>query len=416
MSKVKELVNCRLANVSCSQETAQWLGGISDELHGKLAEKGLVEARNTKTLATFLKAYKAEQEGVLKSRTIAKFDTSIKSIVAFFGNVPLWEVTPEQAALYRVSLVKSGYKEATVAKMVSIARQFFNTAKKRKLIVENPFQDVKTGSNVNRDRDHNVTQEETDHLINACSNAKQRRIVALRCYAGLRIPSELVGLRWSEVNWETERFVVHSPKTEHHGKSKRIVPIFNQLLPYLTEAWGSAPEGGDRIFPEIHDKKSMGSWIAKLANRAGVALWEKPFQNMRANCATDLRNIYPDHVCNARMGHTKEVADRHYMQITEEHFEKASQISSTENQRVDVTSLESTDNPKNCAAKSVAAYAGNGLQINDATNKKTVNCSVLQSTANVCETKNGQGRDRTADTRIFSPLLYLLSYLPLKYL
>ena len=67
---------------------------------------------------------------------------------------------------------------------------------------------------------------------------------------------------------------------------------------------------------------------------------------------------------------------------------------------------------KKCAAKSVAAHAGNGLQINDATNKKAVNCSVLQSTANVCETINGQGRDRTADTRIFSPLLYLLSYLP----
>ena len=28
------------------------------------------------------------------------------------------------------------------------------------------------------------------------------------------------------------------------------------------------------------------------------------------------------------------------------------------------------------------------------------------------ETKNGQGRDRTGDTWIFSPLLYQLSYLP----
>ena len=27
--------------------------------------------------------------------------------------------------------------------------------------------------------------------------------------------------------------------------------------------------------------------------------------------------------------------------------------------------------------------------------------------------KSGQGRDRTGDTRIFSPLLYLLSYLTL---
>jgi len=37
-------------------------------------------------------------------------------------------------------------------------------------------------------------------------------------------------------------------------------------------------KGEDRIFPEITDKKSLGSFIAK---RAGI-VWDKPFQNMRA--------------------------------------------------------------------------------------------------------------------------------------
>jgi len=44
---------------------------------------------------------------------------------------------------------------------------------------------------------------------------------------------------------------------------------------------------------------------------------------------------------------------------------------------------------KNCA-KSCAVHAGNGLQINEATNKKAVKCSVLQSTADACETNNGR--------------------------
>ena len=156
-----------------------------------------------------------------------------------------------------------------------------------------------------------------------------------------------MGLRWSEVNWETGRFVVHSPKTERKGKSKRIVPIFNQLQPYLTEAWETAPEGEDRIFPEIHDKKSMGSWIHKLADRAGIALWEKPFQNMRASCATDLADIYPGHVCEAWLGHTEKVANRHYRQVTEGHFAKASQIGSTDNRSVDITSFETSESKKN---------------------------------------------------------------------
>jgi integrase len=105
---------------------------------------------------------------------------------------------------------------------------------------------------------------------------------------------------------------VHSPKTERKGKAKRIVPIFEKLHSYLVDAFEQSPEGEDRIFPNIHEKKSMGSWIAKLTNRAVVALWEKPFQNMRASCATDLIEIFPSHVCEAWLGHTGKVADRHY--------------------------------------------------------------------------------------------------------
>jgi hypothetical protein len=135
-------------------------------------------------------------------------------------------------------------------------------------------------------------------------------------------------------------------------------------------------------------KKSMGSWIKKLAGRAGIVLWEKPFQNMRATCATELRDIHPGHVCEAWLGHTKEIADRHYRQVMESNFEKAAGIMRTENRAVDVNPLKSKQSQeKNCAG-SCAVHAGNGLQINEAINKKSVNCGVLQSTANVCAAQN----------------------------
>ena len=327
-SRVETIESCNAAGISYPPDVAQWLGTIGDDLHGKLSKVGLLPARQSRLLHNFLIDYKDEKSAELKPRTIAKFDTSIKSIVGFLGNIPLRDVSPEQAAKYRASLVKAKYSEATIAKMVSIARQFFDVAKKRKLIDDNPFSDVKTGSHVNKDRQYYVTQSETDHLINACCNTKQRLIIALGRYAGLRIPSELVGLRWSEVNWDNERFIVHSPKTEHHdGKDKRTVPIFGNLRPYLDEAWENAPEGEDRIFPEIHEKKSMGSWIAKLANRAGVALWEKPFQNMRSSCETDLIDSgTPNHVCEAWLGHTERIANKHYRPVTEDHFAKAAKL------------------------------------------------------------------------------------------
>ena len=397
-SRVETIQSHNLSGLPYPPDVAQWLGTIGDDLHAKLSKVGLVPERHTRKLASFFEAYLNERSD-LKPRTRAKYATSIKSLVDYFGDVPLKDVTHEKAALYRVHLLQAEFREATISKMIGVARLFFGVAHRRKLIDDNPFKHVETGSQVNKERDHYVTQEETNHLINACTNAKQRLRIALGRYAGLRIPSELVGLRWSEVNWEAGRFVVHSPKTERKGKAKRIVPIFNQLYPYLVEAFEMATEGEDRIFPEIHDKKSMGSWIRKLADRAGVSLWEKPFQNMRASCATDLIEIYPSHVCEAWLGHTGKVADKHYRQVTESHFEKAlqelpSEKVCTEN-GIDVTPFESTKSQEKSGTKSVTVPAGNGLQINAPPNKKPVNCSVLQPTGSMCIPSNSRGGTRT---------------------
>ncbi|MDR0869612.1 MAG: site-specific integrase [Planctomycetaceae bacterium] len=105
-------------------------------------------------------------------------------------------------------------------------------------------------------------------------NSSQRSIITLARNGGLRCPSELAGLKWSEVNWERNRFIAHSLKTEHHeGKDRHIVPIFSELYPHLRDAFENAPERIDRIFPEITENKSLGSFISKPAVRAGIVLW-----------------------------------------------------------------------------------------------------------------------------------------------
>lgn len=151
----------------------------------------------------------------------------------------------------------------------------------------------------------------------------QRLVIALARFAGLRIPSELAGLLWSGVNWERERFTVHAPKTERQGKGIRIVPIFPELAPYLREAWEAAAEGEDRMFPQITPGSNLRTWLGKVAARAGVELWEKPWVNMRASAATDAADKFPGHVCESWFGHSEAIANRHYRQVTEDHFHKA---------------------------------------------------------------------------------------------
>ena len=71
-------------------------------------------------------------------------------------------------------------------------------------------------------------------MIDACPSTEWKTLVALSRYAGLRVPSEALLLRWQDINWETDRMLVHSPKTEHHaGHATRVVPIFAALRPYF---------------------------------------------------------------------------------------------------------------------------------------------------------------------------------------
>ena len=47
------------------------------------------------------------------------------------------------------------------------------------------------------------------------------------------------------------------------------------------------------------------------------------FYNLRASRETELANEFPIHVVCEWIGNSAEVARKHYLQVTEEHFEKA---------------------------------------------------------------------------------------------
>lgn len=108
--------------------------------------------------------------------------------------------------------------DATVRKYTGYAKHFFETAVKRKLLTENPFSVLISGSVGNDERQTEISREETQRLIEACPDAELRLIVALSRYGGLRCPSEHRLLRWSDIDWQSELMTVRSPKTQKQGK------------------------------------------------------------------------------------------------------------------------------------------------------------------------------------------------------
>ena len=48
---------------------------------------------------------------------------------------------------------------------------------------------------------------------------------------------------------------------------------------------------------------------------------------MRATCATDLCTEFPGHVAAAWLGHTEQIADMHYRQVTDDHYASGAEFS-----------------------------------------------------------------------------------------
>jgi integrase len=305
-------------------DTAAWVAGIGDDLAAKLAAVGLIPERANTLLGEFLAAYITRRTDI-KPRTRINLEACQARLVEFFGkDRSLKSITPGDADAWLVWL-RERYANGTAGRSVGRAKQFFRSAIRSRLIPSNPFEDVKPPSQVNESRKHFVTQETTRQILDACPDAEWRLIVALCRFGGVRCPSELRPMRWAEVDWERGRFLVKSPKSEHHeGGAERWVPIFPELRPYLEAAFERAEPGTVFLINRYRDTNAnLRTQLKRIIRRAGMAGWPKLFQNLRASRETELAAEYPLHVVCAWIGNSTLVAQKHYLQVTDADFARA---------------------------------------------------------------------------------------------
>jgi hypothetical protein len=63
--------------------------------------------------------------------------------------------------------------------------------------------------------------------------------------------------------------------------------------------------------------------MLKIIRRAGMTPWPRLFHNLRSSRETELRERFPIHVVTAWLGNTPEIAWKHHLQVTDEHFRQA---------------------------------------------------------------------------------------------
>ncbi|WP_254511459.1 tyrosine-type recombinase/integrase [Anatilimnocola floriformis] len=200
-------------------------------------------------------------------------------------------------------------------------------AVKRKQIDANPFIELATAVRGNRARQHFVTRQEFQAIIDAAPDVDWQAIIALSRYGGLRVPSELLTLRWADVNLPAGEMTVRATKTEHYeGSGIRVCPIFAELKPYLEAAWDAAEPGTEFVINRYRQTNAnLRTQLLRIMLRAGVKPWPKLFHNMRATRQTELFKIHPIQDVCSWLGNSRAVALEHYAQVTNEAFQAALQ-------------------------------------------------------------------------------------------
>jgi len=222
----------------------------------------------------------------------------------------------------------------TLTKRLQFARQFFQDAVDWEFIPSNPFASLKLPNSGSKKSNVEVSRETIAKVLLKCDPA-WKLIVTLCRYGGLRCPSEVLSLKWDHVDWEAGRMHVPEPKVEHHpGRGIRSVPLFPELRDILNQAWANAPDGAVYVVdkpayreaangPDGWRNANLRTQFHKTLKRAGVQPWARLFHSLRASRQTELERDYPRHVVCAWMGNTEAVAQKHYLLVGEQDWQKA---------------------------------------------------------------------------------------------
>ncbi|MCA9190591.1 MAG: hypothetical protein KDB03_02470 [Planctomycetales bacterium] len=67
--------------------------------------------------------------------------------------------------------------------------------------------------------------------------------------------------------------------------------------------------------------QNLGTQFERVNKAAGVIPWPKLFVNLRSTRRIELQEKFPSHVVDAWLGHSTKVAEKRYLQVTNDHWQ-----------------------------------------------------------------------------------------------
>lgn len=272
------------------------------------------------TLRDWLDQFSILRAGEVSLRTDQNFDATFAYLREKLGeDQDIRKIKPADADDWRVWLRARGLSESTVCSHIRRAKVLFERACLRELIPRNPFDKLPSTDPAPTKDWYKLTEAEVSHLIQACPSDDWKRLVGLCAYAGLR-RGEALRLLYGDLDISRRRLYVR-PSGPYETTKERARHCLLECV--LSDLMATGDQSGFVVGSLARmEVSTVFKGMVGIQKRAGV-VFESPFHALRKFRATHWRQVYPEFVVDAWMGHSASVAKRFYVSIPESYYEPA---------------------------------------------------------------------------------------------
>jgi len=317
---VTDILACRNRGDSLPLEIFRQIEMLPERIQKSFERLGLIGGIVSRTLENLLESfYKTKSH--LKPGTQTAYKVFGDLLVTFFGkDCRLGTIEKSDCERFRNQYL-SDYSVCTVSRGIRRCRAIFRFAVESGWLQKNPFDKVcGVRVDVNVNRQFYVDREMIYKVLACCRDDHDRLLLSLARFGGLRIPSEIRRLRYSDFSDNVIR-VHRDTKT-----GAREVPLFGEIreifdrIVNLRKIAGTLLRGEkmpeEFVFANLRNFRSR---ILLAIRESGVKCWEKLFVNLRSSCITDMAERgYSEKTLDAMFGNSAAIRSRHYVQFRKE--------------------------------------------------------------------------------------------------
>jgi integrase len=208
--------------------------------------------KDTKTVAYYAELYLSGKKLLVKESSYTRYESIVRNqILPLFGSRAINSIKISEMKTWMNHWI-SERSNTTVILISNIFSAIFKEAFYDEEVEKNPFDYIKRPKkNLGNAKPFGIDTMKL--LIERAEDDWFKNFLALSFLTGVRT-GEAVALKWDDINFDTQELEVKrsrrygkdlTPKTQ---KSNRVVPIFDELMPYLKSQYALSFDKSEYVF------------------------------------------------------------------------------------------------------------------------------------------------------------------------